>query len=296
MGVLNKGQWQGDDVQLEQVDQIAQPLIAEKDRYHFYFAYGCPFAHRANLVRHYLGLTDVILASSTAPIMTADGLAFNTDFYDTANHLPFLRDVYLKGKANFSGRASVPLLWDKQTQSIASHNSGEMAWEIAEKFAKLGNNPADLIPSHLRNEIAKLNDWLDVKINRKVYQVGYADTPEKYQKQLQELFQSLSKLDQRLAEQRYLFGEQITLSDFWLFPTLIRFEAVYADLFRTNLKPLAEFQHLYRYMLALYADPRIRATVDIDFTMQFYYVNSGGLSPDNVPKPVLPWLNTNLSN
>lgn len=290
MGVLDQGEWRADNAQLAHEDHISLPIVAQKDRYHFYFAYGCPFAHRANLVLHYLGLHEWIGSSATHPIMTENGLAFTPEYPDHANQLPFLRDVYLKGKADFSGRASVPLLWDKQEHAIANHSSAEMAWSLAEQFADLGKYPADLIPQHLTTNIAKMNEWLNVKINFKVYQVGNASNVEKYQKQLQELFQHLATLDQRLADQPYLFGDKITLSDFWLFPTLIRFEAIYADLFRTNLKPLAEFRHLYRYMLALYADPRIQASVNIHEARLFYYVNMAGIAPNEMPPLSLAWL------
>lgn len=292
MPLLENGVWRADLNSVEQTDHFPTQIQAEKNRYHFYYSYGCPFAHRANLVLHYLGLEKVISSSSTMPDMLENGWAFDNNYPDTLLGKAFLHEIYTQAKADFSGRVSVPVLWDKQRQTIASHDSAEMSLNLATEWQTFAQHKAELVPNALRDELLAMNQWLNDQITMKIYQVGLANSQAKYESQLAKLFENLTALDARLSQQSYLFGENITLSDFFLFPTLIRFEAVYADLYKTNLKPLSDFKHLYRYMLALYADPRIQATVDIPYTKRFYYYSQKGLNPTRlVPKgPKLAWL------
>ncbi|RPD83955.1 glutathione-dependent reductase [Neisseria weixii] len=291
MPLLEKGQWRADLCSLAEMDNFPTQITAESHRYHFYYAYGCPFAHRANLVIHYLDLHHVISSSSTAPEMLDQGWTFNEQYPDSLFHSAFLRDIYLKAKPDYSGRVSLPVLWDKQAQTIACNDSAEMALHLATEWQDFAQKPATLVPEALKEEISRLNEWLNLQITLKVYQVGLANSQQKYEKQLAKLFENLETLDDRLAQTRYLFGETITLSDFFLFPTLIRFESVYADLYKCNLKPLSEFKHLYRYMIDLYQQPAIQATVDIPYTKRFYYFSQPHLNPTRlVPVgPNLKW-------
>lgn len=286
MPQLENGVWTAEPRNPDQITEVITTISPQADRYHLYFSYACPFAHRAVLTIAHLGLNQAVSSSSTTPINT-QGWAFDEQFADPLYGVDFLYQLYQKADNSFSGRASVPLFWDKEDQRIASNNSAELAWHLATQWQALAKNQANLVPTEWAAEIKKMNVWLNAKITLKVYQVGQAQTDAEYQNRVQQLFEALAELDARLAKSRYLFGEQITLSDFFLFPSLIRFEAVYADLFKCNLKPLSAFVHLYRYMLDLYQTPHIQNTVDIPHIRQSYY----GVAKNELPNVALSWLN-----
>ena len=291
MAVLNQGKWVQDET-LTQIDSFPTQTEPQAGRYHLYISLACPWANRANLVVQYLGLNEAISVSSVEPKMV-DGWAFSDDFPDELNHTAFLREIYTLAKPDFSGRVTVPVLWDKQNQTIASHDSASLALELAEKWLLLAKNPVELVPTHLRTEILALNDWLTPNVNRKVYNVGlFAKSQAEHDQHHRELFANLSTLDQRLEKSRYLFGEQITLSDFFLFPTLARFEAVYALHFKCNLRPLASFKNLYRYMLDLYALPAVKNTIDIPHIKTHYYYSHNQINPTRIipTGPELDWV------
>lgn len=290
MAILNKGVWTQDEI-LEKVDSFPTQTQPEAGRYHLYISLACPWANRVNLVIHYLGLNDAISVSLVDPKMV-DGWAFTEVYPDPLNGFAYLRDAYTKSKADFSGRVTVPVLWDKQTQKIASHDSATLALELAEKWLPLAKNKVELVPAHLRNEILALNDWLTPNVNRKVYNVGlFAKSQAEYDKHSQELFENLTALDARLSDKTYLFGDEITLSDFFLFPTLARFEAVYALHFKCNKRPLTSFKNLYHYMLSLYHIPAVKATIDIPHIKTHYYYSHVQINPTRiVPEgPELSW-------
>lgn len=291
MGVLNQGVWTQLD-QLDQVDSFPTQTVPESGRYHLYISLACPWANRANLVLHYLGLKEAISVSSVDPKMV-DGWRFSEEYPDPFNHAQYLRDIYTRAKADFTGRVTVPVLWDKTNQTIASHDSAQLALELAEKWLPFAKTPRQLVPSNLRADILALNDWLTPNINRKVYNVGlFAQSQAEYEQHHRELFENLAILDERLNTQKYLFGDEITLSDFFLFPTLIRFEAVYALHFKCNLKPLKSFNNLYRYMLDLYALPEVRATIDVPHIKTHYYYSHDSINPTRIIPlgPELEWL------
>lgn len=292
MPILDKGVWRTDINQLDEIDHFPTQIVPEKDRYHFYYSYGCPFAHRANLVLHYLGLNHVISSSGLAPEMLENGWTFNEVFKDDLFGSRHLHEIYTRAKADYSGKVSLPVLWDKKVDTIASHDSAELAFHLATQWQDFAQHSAELVSPELHDDILAMNEWLNSQITMKVYQVGLANSQVKYEHQLEKLFQNLIALDERLSENRYLFGNQITLSDFFLFPTLIRFETVYADLYKTNLKPLSEFKNLYRYMVELYQHPRIKPTVDVAYTQRFYYISNPILNPSkHIPLlPDLVWL------
>lgn len=241
---------------------------------------------------HYLGLNHVISLSGLAPEMLENGWTFNEVFKDDLFGSRYLHEIYTRAKTNYSGRASLPVLWDKKVNTIASHDSAELAFHLATQWQDFAQHSAELVSSELHDDILAMNEWLNSQITMKVYQVGLANSQVKYEHQLEKLFQNLTALDERLSENRYLFGNQITLSDFFLFPTLIRFETVYADLYKANLKPLSEFKNLYRYMVELYQHPRIKPTVDVAYTQRFYYISNPALNPSQhiPPLPDLVWL------
>ncbi|RIY34025.1 glutathione-dependent reductase [Psittacicella melopsittaci] len=293
MGQLNQGQWSAVDSPLKQADSFKTAPLPQAGRYHLYMSYACPWAHRVFLTLSYLGLLDKVSVSSVDPHVLDDGWPFSEAYPDPLYNLPYLRDVYLKAKADYTGRVDVPCFWDKQEQTIASNDSAFLAVTLAQDWLELASNPVELVPAALKEQILELNQWLNANITSKVYAVGvFAGNQATYDKRVEELFASLAELDQRLSQQKYLFGEEITVSDFFLFPTLIRFEAVYADLFKCNLKPLSSFTNLYRYMLDLYSIPSIKATVDIAYIKEHYYFRFNKVNPSRIVPagPYLPWL------
>lgn len=289
MPVLNKGVWTQDET-LVHTDIIPTQTTPEADRYHLYFSLACPYAHRVNLVIHYLELDHVISSSTLEPKMV-EGWVFSEQYPDPLYHSEKLSDLYLKHKPDFSGRVVVPVFWDKKEKCIASNTSADLSLELSTKWLSLAKFPYELTPDKLKESIIQLNQWLITDINSQVYTVARSRTQDKYEKELCKLFASLNLLNERLATQRYLFGEQITLSDFFLFPTLIRFEAIYESLFKCNQKPLSEFHHLYRYMLDLYTIEKIKSTVDIEFSKIHYFYSMAELNPTRIIPvgPKLVW-------
>ncbi len=290
MPVLNKGVWTQDE-KLDHTDVIPTLTHPEAERYHLYISYACPYAHRVNLVAHYLGLTEAISISSVDP-KNENGWAFSAEYPDPLNGADFLWQIYTKHQVDFSGRAVVPAFWDKQTQKLVSNTSAELALDLATNWLPLAKNPVELVPAALRDEIMAMTEWLNTNVTGKVYTVGFAKSQCCYDKAQKELFDTFTELDARLASQSYLFGEQITLADFFLFPTLIRFESVYAMLFKCNAQPLSDFSNLYRYMLDLYNIESIRATVDVSYTKLNYFYSFAGQNPSRIVPagPQLAWV------
>lgn len=279
MSVLNQGVWTANE-KLDHIDSIPTQITPENGRYHLYISLACPYAHRANLVVKYLGLTGISV-SSVSPYKF-DPWAFDENYPDPLFGVKNLYDIYLKHQADFSGRATVPVLWDKQAQQIASNTSFDLALDLAENWNALATHKHELVPATERAEIIELNQWISDHINGKIYRVGYASEQANYDKLVAELFSDFAELDSRLANNRYLFGEEIRLSDFFLFPTLIRFEAVYSTLFKCSAKPLSDFPNLYRYMLDLYRIESIRETVDVAYTHTNYFYSFPQLNPSRV--------------
>ncbi|QIW16033.1 hypothetical protein A4G20_06650 [Pasteurellaceae bacterium RH1A] len=222
MSLLNKGVWVADE-SVENATLIPTATIVQADRYHLYISLACPYAHRANLVVQFLGLP--ITVSSVSSLKT-DGWIFDQHFSDPILNRHHLYEIYQKHQHDFSGRATVPVLWDKAEQKIASNSSAELALNLATNWQNVAKNPHILVPNPLKNEIIALNHWLNDHITAKVYQIGFCRNQADYDTLLSEFFADLADLNKRLQHQPYLFGHEITLSDFFLFPTLIRFEKV----------------------------------------------------------------------
>ncbi|WP_066804721.1 glutathione S-transferase C-terminal domain-containing protein [Moraxella oblonga] len=278
MSLLKNGQWVADQ-ELSHTDTIITQSTPMANRYHLYISLACPYAHRANLVVQFLGLP--IDVSSVSPLKT-DGWGFDKAYPDLLFGVQNLYEIYQKHQADFSGRATVPVLWDKAGNRIASNQSSELALHLASDWQDLANNPYCLVPSELKDDIIALNAWLNDHITAKVYQVGLAKNQDDYERHLFELFGDLATLNNRLALQKYLFGDDITLSDFFLFPTLVRFEKVYATLFKCSLTPLSDFGHLYRYLIDLYQIDRIQNTVDVEYIVQNYFYSFANVNPSRV--------------
>jgi len=293
MAILENGKWypNKDVSALSQEDVFHLPDVAEANRYHLYMSYACPFAHRPYLVINILGLEDVISASSVAAKRYSDGWLFDSEHPDVINDTKNLVELYQQANPNYSGRVTVPVLWDKTRQIIVGNDSSTMAMELATKWLPLANNPIELVPQILKEKIILLNDWLHVNVNRKVYQVGFATEQTSYDVATKVLFNALEKLNVRLGKSRYLHGNEMTLSDVFLLPTLVRFEAVYEIHFKANKKQLRSFEHLYRYMLDLVAIPKIRETIDLEYMKSHYYFSHKHINPYGIVPagPEITW-------
>jgi len=284
MAILDKGTWYPNrnlqDLVVE--DSFLNSASVEAGRYHLYMSHACPFAHRVYLVVKLLGLEHLISVSSVAATRTEDGWVFDQEYPDDINHQQSLTSLYTQADATYSGRVSVPILWDKWQNTIVSNDSASMAMDLATKWLPLAKNTIELVPENLKEEIISLNTWLHANVNRKVYHVGFAADQLAYDTANDVLFSSLDELDQRLKDSRYLHGNQITLSDLFLLPTLVRFESVYEVHFKANKKPIMFYQHLYRYMLELVAETNIRDTIDIEYTKTHYYCSHKHINPTGI--------------
>lgn len=293
MSVLDKGIWypNKDVHELAKEDSFHLPERAEADRYHLYMSYACPFAHRPYLVINLLGLDHVITTSSVAAKRYEGGWLFDDENADEVNDTHSLVELYQKANSNYSGRVTVPVLWDKKENTIVGDDSSSMAMDLATNWLPLAKHPIELVPDNLKDEITSLNDWLHQHVNRKVYHVGFATNQSSYDAASEVLFGALEQLDTRLEKSRYLHGEKITLSDLFLLPTLVRFEAVYEVHFKANKKQLKSFEHLYRYMLDLVAIPKIRETIDLEYMKVHYYFSHKHINPYGIipSGPEISW-------
>ncbi len=261
-------------------------FIAEPDRYHLYVALICPWASRTLIARKLKGLESVISVSVVEPWLLDEGWHFG-DYpgadRDTLNQTEWLHQLYTRADPRFTGRATVPVLWDKKTHTIVNNESADIVRMLNSGFGSLANNAIDLYPVELRDEIDQLNAEIYPNLNNGVYRAGFATTQLSYAEAVSDVFTQLDKLESHLAQRRFLCGEQLTEADIRLFVTLVRFDAAYHGLFKCNLRKLAEYPHLDRYLREMLAFPGIRETVNIDHIKQGYYsikaLNPNGIVP-----------------
>jgi len=262
----------------------------EVDRYHLYVSYACPWAHRTLMVRALMGLDQVISFSAVHPLMTDNGWHFDpTDSrFPTPDHLyghDFLRELYLKADPHCTGRVTVPVLWDKKTESLVSNESKEIIRDMAIHFASLGTLDADLYPEALRPTIDEAMDHFYEPINNGVYRCGFAGNQEAYEASQEELFGALDHWDAVLREQTYVAGEQLTLADLALYATLVRFDPVYYVHFKTCKKHIYEYPGLWRFVCDLIHHPRLRPTLHMDHIKDHYFRSHPQLNPRGFVPP-----------
>lgn len=260
---------------------------AEADRYHLYVALICPWASRTLIARKLKGLEDIISVSVVEPWILDQGWHFG-DYpgagRDELNQTEWLHQIYTKAAPNFTGRATVPVLWDKKTQTIVNNESADIIRMLNSGFGSLASSSIDLYPDQLKDEIDELNADVYVKLNNGVYRAGFATTQESYQEAFQDVFSMLNTLEQRLNDdRRFLCGDVLTEADIRLFVTLIRFDVAYHGLFKCNLRQLREYPLLTRYVKQMLDIPGIRETVNINHIKQGYYsikaLNPKGIVP-----------------
>jgi len=259
-------------------------FVAEAGRYHLYVSLACPWAHRTLIFRQLKQLQGLIGVSVVSPKMLAHGWEFSADegLTDHLYGLEYLYQLYLKADANYSGRVTVPVLWDKQRQTIVSNESAEIIRMFNSAFDHLTGNDADFYPANLRDEIDTFNERIYHSINNGVYRCGFATSQDAYEAAFDELFAGLDWLDGLLSGRRFLCGKQVTEADWRLFTTLIRFDAVYVGHFKANRQRIADYPHLSGYLRDLYQLPGIAETVNFDHIKCHYYFSHTHINPTQV--------------
>lgn len=262
---------------------------AEAGRYHLYVSLACPWAHRTLIFRKLKKLEDVISVSVVDPVITEGGWAFRDGFTDTVNGFAFLREVYTRANPDYSGRVTVPVLWDMRTQRIVNNESAEIIRMLNSEFNTFTPVKTDFYPAALRREIDAVNAFVYERINNGVYKAGFAGSQRVYESAVTRLFAALDEIETRLGKSRYLAGDTLTEADWRLFPTLIRFDAVYVAHFKCNLKRIEDYPNLSNYLRDLYQVPGIAETVNFDHIKRHYFMSHRHLNPSGlVPKgPIL---------
>ncbi|WP_318446813.1 glutathione S-transferase family protein [Photobacterium leiognathi] len=268
---------------------------AEPNRYHLYVSLACPWAHRAIIYRQLKGLDSMIPMSVVNAYMGDNGWNFEAGdgvVADPIFNAQFLYQIYTQADPDYTGRVTVPVLWDKHKQTIVSNESADIIRMLNSAFDDVGAVKVDFYPQALRQQIDELNDFVYANINNGVYRAGFATTQEAYDEAVIALFDALEVIEQRLSTQRYLLGEHITEADWRLFTTLVRFDAVYVGHFKCNLKRIVDFPHLWGYVRDLYQVEGVAQTVDIDYIKAHYYGSHETINPTRIiPKgPELDFL------
>jgi glutathionyl-hydroquinone reductase len=258
---------------------------AEPGRYHLYVSYACPWANRTLIFRAIKGLDGMITVSVTHWLMAENGWTFTPGegvVPDTVNGASYLHQVYTRADATYTGRATVPVLWDKQRATIVSNESAEIIRMFNSAFDGVGAKPGDYYPEPLRAEIDAINARIYDTVNNGVYKAGFATTQEAYEAAIGPLFETLDWLEQRLQGRRFLFGAHSTEADWRLFTTLIRFDPVYHGHFKCNIRRLVDYPNLFAYTRDLYQWPGVRETVDFDHIKRHYYQSHRTINPTGI--------------
>ena len=266
-------------------------FAAESGRYHLYVSYACPWAHRALIFRKLKGLEPHIGVSAVHPDMLSDGWSFDTDDHgatgDTLYGLPFARELYIKANPKVSGRVTVPILWDRQRETIVSNESSEIIRMFNSAFDGITGNRADFWPKALRAVIEPVNDRIYDTVNNGVYKAGFATSQSAYDAAVRPLFETLDWLEDRLTQNRYLMGAQVTEADWRLFTTLIRFDKVYHGHFKCNLRRIVDYPNLWAYLRELYQWPGVAETVNFAHIVRHYHYSHESINPHRIV-PITP--------
>lgn len=258
---------------------------AEPGRYHLYISHACPWAHRTLIFRRLKKLEDLISISVVDADMLDKGWAFSNAagaVPDSVNNAQYMHEVYAKADPTYTGRVTVPVLWDKQTGTIASNESSEIIRMFNSAFDEWADTSHDYYPEALRPEIDLVNDRIYHTLNNGVYKCGFATTQEAYETAFGELFDTLDFLEQRLSNQRYLVGESQTEADWRLFTTLVRFDPVYVGHFKCNKNRIADYPNLSNYLRDLFQVPGIAELTNFDHIKRHYYFSHTSVNPTQI--------------
>ena len=267
---------------------------AEANRYHLYVSLACPWASRTLMIRTLKGLEDMISISVVHPLMLEHGWTFEEGegvIGDPIFQARYLHEIYTAVKPDYTGRVTVPVLFDKKTKTIVNNESSEIIRMLNTAFDGLGAKPGNYVPDQWLEEIDAVNDFVYHRINNGVYKAGFATKQEVYEEEVATLFAALDQMEERLAGQDYLVGNRLTEADIRLFTTLVRFDAVYFGHFKCNLKPLTAYPKLWAYTKRIYQLPGMAQTVNFDHIKRHYYGSHKTINPTGVipAGPTLDW-------
>jgi len=317
LGLLERGDWRQDDPGRNKDGRFIRPpttfrnfvtadgspgptgeggFPAEAGRYHLYVSLACPWAHRTLIFRKLRRLDDVISVSVFEPILSKLGWEFGTGpgaTLDAVNGKSTLAEIYLLTNPRYTGRVTVPVLWDKKRRTIVNNESSEIIRMLNSAFDAFTDVRTDYYPLELRAEIDRINDIVYANVNNGVYRAGFATTQAAYEEAARVLFATLDQLEERLSRQRYLVGRQITEADWRLFTTLIRFDAVYYSHFKCNLRRIVDYPNLWNYLRDLYQVPGVADTVSLDHIKRHYYGSHRNINPTGIV-PIGPLLDFTL--
>ncbi|MDX1626488.1 MAG: glutathione S-transferase family protein [Wenzhouxiangellaceae bacterium] len=258
---------------------------AEPGRYHLYVAYACPWAHRALIFRKLKGLEDMISLSVVNPLMKEHGWTFRPGYKvigDPIHDAEFLHQVYTAADPDYTGRVTVPAIWDRKKNTIVNNESSEIIRMFNSAFDGVGAKEGDYYPEDLREEIDAVNETVYDKVNNGVYKAGFATTQDAYEEAVVPLFETLDDLEERLAENRFLCGDRITEADWRLFTTLIRFDAVYVGHFKCNIRRIDDYPNLSNYVRELFQWPGVSETVELRAIKMHYYASHDMINPTEI--------------
>jgi putative glutathione S-transferase len=282
----------GDDGSFKRQDSVFRNWVTadgssgfapERGRYHLYVAGACPWAHRTLIGRRLMGLEEAIGVSYVNPLRDRRGWAFTGgDYTDSVNGFQYLSEAYAATDPDYQARVSVPVLWDKEEGTIVDNESADILRMLSTVFAPLAAHPVELYPEQLRDQIDELNDVIYESVNNAVYKAGFSTKQEVYEREVDGLFQTLDRLDLRLAGRRFLFGPEPLETDWRLFTTLVRFDAVYQIHFKCSIRKLVEYEYLWPYARDLYQWPGVAETVDFDEIRTHYYRTHPMINPTGI--------------
>ena len=258
---------------------------AESGRYHLYVSYACPWASRTLIYRRLKGLEDHVSLSVVNPLMLEHGWTFDPwdgVIPDPINDADFLHQVYTAARSDYTGRVTVPILWDRERATIVNNESAEIIRMLDREFDEVGATGPRFCPAELESDIDSINGFVYDNVNNGVYKAGFATTQEAYEEPVTALFDALDKLEQRLGDRRYLLGDRITEADWRLFTTLVRFDPVYVGHFKCNVRRLVDYPNLWGYTRELYQVPGVAETVHFDHIKRHYYGSHPTINPTGV--------------
>lgn len=267
----------------------ASGFRAEPGRYHLYVSLACPWAHRTLIFRKLKRLEDALSVSVVEPVMSTEGWAFSDALPDHVNGFSYLHQLYTTARPAYSGRVTVPVLWDKRGATIVNNESAEIIRMLNAEFRDHVPIGHDYYPAHLRAQVDEINAFVYANVNNGVYRCGFAGTQDAYEAAAKRLFDALDELEARLSRTRYLAGGTLSEADWRLFTTLVRFDAVYHGHFKCNLRRIEDYANLAGFLRELYQVPGIAETVSLDHTKRHYYISHPHINPSRIV-PVGPLL------
>lgn len=252
---------------------------AEKDRYHLYISHACPWAHRAAIFRKLKGLENIIGLTVVNAYMGENGWELSED---TLNGKSYMHEIYTLASPKYTGRVTVPVVWDKKENTIVNNESSEIIRMFNSAFDEITANTNNYYPDSLRTEIDKINDYVYGAINNGVYKAGFATQQSVYEKEVRKLFDALDNIENRLSSQRYLVGNTLTEADIRLFTTLLRFDPVYVGHFKCNIRRIADYPNLSNYIRDIYQIEGISDTVNMEHIKEHYYSSHTQINPNGI--------------